>query len=396
MTTINEAGYEWLCRKAEKTGFSFTATRRIEDNHAVYDVEISDPAPFVPGFTFVGVIEHLSEGNILKSVPGGPELPTEFRNSPPICQHCGLQRTRHSTFVLCRDAAPHDHVQIGRNCLAEYLRDEKAAEDLLAWAALVDEITGKLCRPEFTSTGSGAWYFGIEELVAFSIAYARKFGWVTGAKATETGERSSASEIRDYLCNPVARRGNQHPLCEVEAFADSDAITQEARHVLDYVSGVLATKPDDQTSNYESNLVVLFRQGAVTSDKIALVCSAHRAYGGYKARQEARLQQPGKHVGTVGERGEFRVRVVAIKSLGEGEFGERFLVKMLTETDDQLVWFTGESCSLDENAAEYIWIKATVKEHGEYAGRPQTVVSRVAKIDGPTPPKKPRGKKSVA
>jgi len=90
--------------------------------------------------------------------------------------------------------------------------------------------------------------------------------------------------------------------------------------------------------------------------------------------QPARYEAGG-HVGSVGTRVEVRVTVTKVAELEPGDYGRRFLCRMRTADGDDVVWFTGEGLTLKEQ--DDATIRGTVKEHGAYLGRKQTVVQRV-------------------
>lgn len=91
----------------------------------------------------------------------------------------------------------------------------------------------------------------------------------------------------------------------------------------------------------------------------------------------------GHHVGALGTRGTFKVRVHEVKPLGVHEkYGPRFLVPMTSECGAELVWFTGENLTLKDNT--YYTITARVEDHGVFNGVKQTRISRVKEVECPS------------
>jgi hypothetical protein len=83
-----------------------------------------------------------------------------------------------------------------------------------------------------------------------------------------------------------------------------------------------------------------------------------------------------RHVGKVGERVRgVKAEVVRSKhiaTISRFPLIEKYLVAFKTADGADLVWFTGSPVNLGEYTIDF-----TVKDHGEYQGKPQTVVQRV-------------------
>jgi len=102
-----------------------------------------------------------------------------------------------------------------------------------------------------------------------------------------------------------------------------------------------------------------------------------------------RERRPGQLWGAEGQRATVTVTVERVTSCGFDSYrgAERYLVALLTDDGAALVWFTtnpppelvawnGEGYPSPQ--AGPVAIRATVRSHGTYQGKPQTVVTRVA------------------
>lgn len=98
------------------------------------------------------------------------------------------------------------------------------------------------------------------------------------------------------------------------------------------------------------------------------------------------------HIGTVGKRIEITAKL-ACRYEFSGYYGDTYLYKFEDETGNVLTWKTSTILSLTGEKNDYprkgdvVTFKATVKEHGEYKGQDQTVISRVKLLEiqhGPT------------
>lgn len=104
------------------------------------------------------------------------------------------------------------------------------------------------------------------------------------------------------------------------------------------------------------------------------------------------------YFGEVGEKAQVIVNVVSSKCIGEvvppgwnsswnrsyrRSFPKKYLIKMHDEKGRILVWFSASSAANELIAAEGpVPVKFKVKEHSEYEGAPQTIVSHL-KIEKP-------------
>lgn len=83
------------------------------------------------------------------------------------------------------------------------------------------------------------------------------------------------------------------------------------------------------------------------------------------------------HFGTVGKRETIEVLVTMIREI-EGQFGTTYLVVMTTDEGHALKTFASGAFGYTVEQNKRYTIKATVKAHEEYNGRPQTIVTRAA------------------
>lgn len=411
---LTATGLNWLTAKLAKwpqveiTGTPVTVEDEDETGNetVLFDTAVSLNAPTVPGHTFLCRIEHLGdEGNVIYRVAG--EEKAAYRTAKPFCVHCNTTRRRNDTFILREDASGAEK-QIGRNCLAEYCRSPEAAADLLHWADCIDRVLSACSEAEedFGRSRSGEETFTPRLVIAWSLAFGGK--WVSASQARETGETASAwellNDLRECRYNKDRRFWESRDGQRVQATQElANKLAEEEGGRVDAVLTWIdtLTAKGDSLSDYESNLCTLKRVGFVTAKQWSFFCSAHRAFlraehvarGEAEAKAAAARGPVGEHVGTIGQRIEFpKVNCTDKKSLGVGEFGERFLVKFTTAEGHSLTWFA--SGDNDFEAGKEYDITATVKDHDEWRGTRSTVVQRVKEgVKPPKAPKKPKASK---
>ena len=136
----------------------------------------------------------------------------------------------------------------------------------------------------------------------------------------------------------------------------------------------LAETPD--LSNYLNDLRVAVSLGYVDSKRAGLVASAVAAFGRVQA-EIALANQPqtvSKHVGIVGKRQNFSDLTVTRVAYSENMYGTKTILVMKDKEGNVLTWFASGYKKYDIGAI--LQGKCTVKEHGEYKGVAQTILSR--------------------
>jgi hypothetical protein len=104
-------------------------------------VEVQGTVPTVNGWKFLATIDHTPEGNVFRSVPGF-NVPAEYRDKAPCCDHCKVNRFRRDTYIV--QHADGRTMQVGSNCLQDFLNYEhpnhltKAAQILLSAYDIAD------------------------------------------------------------------------------------------------------------------------------------------------------------------------------------------------------------------------------------------------------------------
>lgn len=133
----------------------------------------------------------------------------------------------------------------------------------------------------------------------------------------------------------------------------------------------------DSTDDFWSNLYNEWIHVAnpLTEKQLAMVNYRHAQL---LERQAAdKRQAAAGHIGQVGERVKAKARVARVVELGMTNFYPakmRYLVALETEAGHALTWFT---TTREQEHDDFVDCAFTVKEHGEYKGKPQTIVQRV-------------------
>jgi len=150
----------------------------------------------------------------------------------------------------------------------------------------------------------------------------------------------------------------------------------KAQKVIEWAEGLGEDDPST-LNDYLFNLRQSFKLAAVGARQIGIVVSAVVAYERAMAKEAKRRQfdkvgQSSQHFGAVKERPTLTLTVLSVFA-NDGAWGTTHIHKMLTEDGNMVTWFSS-SDRLDVGA-KYTG-KATIKDHKEYKGTKETVVTR--------------------
>jgi len=84
----------------------------------VVNLDVTGETPKFNGWSFVATLNHTVEGNVVRAVPG-LDVPVQFRNRQPVCDHCECSRNRRDTYIVRHDDGTFK--QVGSNCLKDFL-----------------------------------------------------------------------------------------------------------------------------------------------------------------------------------------------------------------------------------------------------------------------------------
>lgn len=147
-----------------------------------------------------------------------------------------------------------------------------------------------------------------------------------------------------------------------------------------------AAEVEPQDSDYRHNLRVVARcKGLLprTEGIAASMIAAHdRALAKERERAESRSSV---HVGEVGKREVFTLKILSLKEL-DGQYGRTVLYVCVDPAGNRLKTFSSAAEDLGK-PGETVVVKGTVKGHGEYQGVKETMrLARAASLGDPGAP----------
>ena len=347
-------------------------------------LDVQGDKPTIPGWTLVGAIDHgdVTNGslNVLRA-GRGETVPESYRGARPHCGHCRTTRRRRDTFILRGSAG--SHMQVGRNCLADFLGAETTAAQLVGWLKFVREIEAMGEEYEQDDFASGPSDYGsANHYLAAVAASVRVDGWVSKGRAWEDGGSSTADAAWSVLHpTPYDLKQVDHPKVtpdDVEVAEKALAWIRdlpEAERVEGYLANLYAACASDGFRRKQSGLVASLVGAAFPRAMQDAETERRKA-----VEAEARSHLPiSKHISEPKQ----RLRDIAItieKIRGwEGHYGYTTLVAMRDTDNNLLLWYASGDIA-DDLPAEGTACKltGTVKRHEtyKYTGEACTLVNR--------------------
>ena len=382
-----------------------------------YVVQVDGISPHLPGYTFLGTLQHTENGNIIRSFEGA-EIDTSFRSVTAKCDHCKLARKRNDTYLVKKDSG--EVVQVGHNCVADYLGG--VSPEHIAMLAEIVKSLDELCNEGFEGGGFAKRVIYLEIYMSYVSELISQKGWVSSAAAKAYAEKSGGEGHLEQTAGLAISHMFPSKDMIKAGFTPvivSDASKEEAKKTIEYAKS-LVNKPGN--SAYEYNLGTLCMSEIIQDRNTGLAASAVAAYQrdvlhqvNLRERKQtlAEISARTSYQGTVGERKEWTLTVNKVITIAPSEYrystGEnRFLYSMQDDQGNVFVWFSSSGQAFletmtEEEAArnietkgyysktavnlkdgDKVTLKGTVKRHEEYKGIKQTALSRckVVSIEG--------------
>lgn len=342
------------------------------------EVRLVGEAPRVDGHVFVARLEHTEAGNFVSRAPGASEedVPARYRTAKALCEHCNTVRPRRDTFVL---RAPDGALrQIGRNCLADYLRGTDPAAILRLWSLIDNLLVGLYDDDEGGGGGGGGRYlYNVERLVAAAFHDVHTNGW-----RSRREEGTSTADMALFACGSEPSKGSES-WAAWNAAQPTAEDHEEARTAIAWAQGLAGD------SDYEHNLKLACSLDVVTYRQVGILASVTVAYLRHLEREFARKRDRERGAASThfGEVGKSYVRPVVVTKVREldGEWGLKTLVVMEDREGGHLYnwWATG---AVEVEIGDVRWVAFRVKRHETYRDTDQTVVTHARLHDTPERP----------
>lgn len=337
-------------------------------------IEINGEAPKLNGWKFVARIETIKDNlHNLIFVSPNEIVPSMYRETGSTCDHCSTNRYRKYTYILKNEN--NDYKQVGSSCLKDFLghTNPHSYANYLEW--IEDLIIFAEDSEEYDrgSYGVNDVKFDLTYYVSYVAEYIKQTGYFLSRSKAQEFERSSTA---DSVWNEIHNRKlkKEHKIVQ-EISEESEQLAKDA------IEWAISLKDKENLSDYQHNLQLSCEVNVVDWRSCGIVASLITAYQYEKdmIEKKERIKKERKnseYFGEVGERGEFILTVINKRGFST-QFGWTTLHIFKDQDDNIATWF---SSNKEFEEGETVTIKATVKEHREYEGTKQTVLTRCNEV----------------
>jgi hypothetical protein len=292
------------------------------------------------------------------------------------CDHCHTHRARAISYVV-RHKTDGRVLQLGRNCFGDYIGKDTLAA--LEFQSVIMQMFGG--EDGFWPMEAGGMrsvpVAKVVDCVLFAEVLRRTEGWknnvrnpLDGGLEVEGTHRIAGDCIKSWQ---VSRGGDNSPRVKNLLAAVTDADRAAA-------AAIVARMQDEPVSDeFGETLKNLSDYEWIPSRKANLA-----AYMGQflhnvdRKANEARLNATRVYVGTVGQRELFENLTCVRCSAIDTDFGTLYINAFNDQNGNVLVWKTG---SVNFAEGDKVTLIGTVKEHSDYRGTKQTILSRCKELD---------------
>lgn len=376
MTTykIPEENLDWLEEKIEKLsakaaklgcdsiGMTVLDSEMVETHdengykvaYRVFTVEVTGEAPKMNGWVFVGKLEHMPNGNVIKAYEDVPEI---YRNAEPNCDHCHTKRDRLNTYIVRKG---NDYKQVGSSCVADFTghSDPQQIAQICEWICdIAAAASEKSYDPDRHYTSP---YTNLETYLSFVALQSRTNGYVSKTKARETQRESTASMAITNMLN-AGKYSFEYP---------SPKDVETAKTAIAWIRAY----PQENLNDYMHNLILICSEDYIGYRHFGFAASLIATYRRAMEQETKRNESPSNWVGETKKRQDFEnLTVVFVKEI-DGFYGVTYMHKFQDENGNILVWFATNGTEFE--IGDKVSGKATVKKHDEYNGQKQTTINR--------------------
>jgi len=322
--------------------------------------------PIINGWQLVAVYDWETTDDGIRTcyvspVPG-MMVPLEYRDvESGECDHCHANRRRNKSMLVTKNFL--EFKVVGSTCVKDFLghKNPKVLMDMYSF-----ELSIKLYAEEehFPLVDFADALLPVSTVLKLSAMMVRLFGYV---KTSDYDNIPTAGRVSTYM-NPISDKEQKFVRNNIPTQTDIDMGAKAAEWVLE----------QSDSGDYMSTLIKCVKAGAISHKRLGFLASAITAYKRATEKLvEVTTNMTNEWVGEKKER--LRGIVATIKMVrtipSNFDDGATIIVTLVTGEGNTFVWF---ATNYPDAEVGDVWtFDGTVKNHNEYRGTRQTVISRV-------------------
>lgn len=326
----------------------------------------------INNWEFVATIDHTSKGNIINKGFLDIEVPIRYRESAPVCEHCGSNRYRKETYIV-HNTETNDFKQVGRSCLKDYTNGLDAAHI----ATLLESLA---FLEEFESFGGSSFqyapkYYDPKKYLQYVIETVKNFGYVKSGDPESTRARTDEFFYfleDDWAFNSQCRENIKSKIQEINYQPLAEENVRLAEKMIAWVKSV------EDNSDYLHNLRTIFDSEYTSPKYFGYIAGLAPTYNKAIAKVEAQKTEEAQTIkstyqGNIGDKLDINITDVQLITSWDTQWGTTYIYKFIDTEGNIFTWKTSNWIRLDRPVKT---LKGTVKDHTEYRGVQQTELTR--------------------
>lgn len=357
-----------LNRKAEKYGYPQATIQHIStelaidpDDQSEYQLHTLDVcgnfSVVIEGWTFAAIIDTYSASQtIVNIVPGFDKpIPDRYRQTTVyLCEHCKIQRLRKDVYLIYNESEDR-FMQIGSSCLRDYL-GHYTAEQLAKGAELIGQYESIKDR-DYYEVSHDCRYYDLDLYLACVVQSMRESkGYIKKDQGFTPTSQNAFCKMSEIMKSSRRELWPKH-----QEFTTAKEVLEWAKEYF-----------KNARSDYEMNMRAVFQSDRVTPKLLGYAASAVPLFYRNRIKQEETAQS--NFVGSIGEKLTIKVTVKHTQELNNSFDGVTTLIKMIDDQGNLFVWFASGEKTLE--IGQQVTVKGTVKNHQDYQGTKQTILTR--------------------
>lgn len=338
----------------------------------------------INNWRFLASVENTNNGNIIMfaNFEDSKLVDKSYYTSKPICEHCHTNRFRKYTYLIL-NTVTNEVKQVGKACLKDYTNGMRA-EQIASLLSCLDE-TYKL--QYFNESSNYIRYYEVKHVLNIAKKIINKLGYVKRKFFTDLGYSdfnpdNTLDKVVSVYDDKIQNNGlgNERLLKVVYNLIDENEFKKvDEDYLRNLLNWLFNIEHDESMLDYFNNLKVLCRNGYARYKHLALLISLIPAYTHYLRQEEYKRKLADEKIkssyyGEVGKR--YKNITVSNKKVianYETMYGLQTIYSF-NIGNDVLIWKTSTGLYTDKESFN---ISFTVKEHSEYKGQKQTIITRV-------------------
>lgn len=295
----------------------------------------------------------------------------QFQNIPLVCDHCHTNRDRKYGFVI-KNLNTNELLTIGKSCVCDYLH----SLDILYRVAIYDTIE----KLDFSDCG-GAYsveksWFTIEEVAEIVIACVNKNDFIKASDSSNNTAKQVADVLDARTSTDEVYRSMFFSTHKYEYNAETH---QKAKDVCQLVKecDILFILNND----FNLRIIRMCENGFVSYRELNVfvyILSLYDRIKEHKVKETLKQQDNDNFFGIIGDKVDLTLTLLNqyhYEACYNGRGVNQYIYKMADETNRLFVWKTSKHFKELEVGKQFS-IKGSIKDHSEYRGEKQTVLTR--------------------